>query len=53
MPKSNKNMIPKILAIDDKKENLLVLEAVLDDFQCELHCVTSGDEGLKLILEND
>jgi len=46
-------MIPKILAIDDKRENLLALEAVLDDFQCELHCVTSGDEGLKLILEHD
>ena len=53
MQKSNKKIKPKILAIDDKKENLLVLEAVLDDFQCELLCVTTGDEGLKLILEHD
>ena len=53
MQKSNKKIKPKILAIDDKKENLLALEAVLDDFQCELLCVTTGDEGLKLILEHD
>lgn len=53
MQKSNKKIKPKILAIDDRKENLLALEAVLDDFQCELLCVTTGDEGLKLILEHD
>ncbi len=53
MQKSNKKIKPKILAVDDKKENLLALEAVLDDFQCELLCVTTGDEGLKLILEHD
>ena len=53
MSKSNKKIKPKILAIDDKKENLLALEAVLDDFPCEVYSVTSGDEGLKLILEHD
>ena len=53
MSESNGIMKPKILAIDDKPENLLALEAVLDDFQCELLCVTSGDEGLKLILEHE
>jgi CheY-like chemotaxis protein len=53
MSKPIKTIKPKILAIDDKKENLLALEAVLDDFQCDLRCVTSGDEGLKLILEHD
>ena len=46
-------MKPKILAIDDKKENLLALEAVLEDFDCDLYSVTSGDAGLKLILENE
>ena len=44
---------PKILAIDDKKENLITLEAVLDEFECDLHMVTSGDAGLKLVLEHD
>ena len=44
---------PKILAIDDKKENLLALEALLDDFECDLHQALSGDEGLKLVLEHD
>ena len=46
-------MRPKILAIDDKKENLLALEAVLEDFNCELRSVTSGDAGLKLVLEEE
>ena len=46
-------MRPKILAIDDKKENLLALEAVLEDFDCELRSVTSGDAGLKLVLEEE
>ena len=46
-------MRPKILAIDDKKENLLALEAVLEDFQCDLRSVTSGEAGLKLILEEE
>ena len=53
MLKTNKKVRPKILAIDDKKENLLALEAVLDDFECDLHCVTSGDAGLKLVLEHE
>ena len=53
MLKTNKKNRPKILAIDDKKENLLALEAVLDDFECDLHCVTSGDAGLKLVLEHE
>jgi two-component system sensor histidine kinase/response regulator len=53
MLKANKKIRPKILAIDDKKENLLALEAVLDDFDCDLYCVTSGDAGLKLVLEHE
>ena len=53
MSESDKKIRPKILAIDDKKENLIALDALLEDFQCELHMVTSGDEGLKLILEHE
>ena len=53
MTEPNKKLRPKILAIDDKKENLLALEAVLEDFECDLHMVTSGDEGLKLVLEHE
>lgn len=44
---------PKILAIDDKKENLLALEAVLDEFDCDLQTATSGHEGLKLVIEHE
>ena len=46
-------MKPKILAIDDKKENLLALEAVLEEYDCDLFFATSGDAGLKMILEHD
>ena len=53
MSKINKKIKPKILAIDDKKENLVALEAVLGGIDCELHKVTSGEEGLKLVLEHD
>lgn len=53
MPKINKKIRPKILAIDDKQANLLALEAVLDDFECDIYSVTSGEAGLQLILKHD
>ncbi len=42
MSKVNKKIKPKVLAIDDKKENLVALETVLEDFECDLHFATSG-----------
>jgi len=44
---------PKILIVDDKAENLLVLEAVLKDLDVELIKAESGDQALKEILRHD
>ncbi len=44
---------PKILIVDDKPENLLVLEAVLKDLDVELIKAENGDEALKAILHHD
>ncbi|MCH7501451.1 MAG: response regulator, partial [Nitrospinae bacterium] len=49
----NKKIKPKILAIDDRKANLLALEAVLEDLECDLYLATSGQAGLKLVLEHE
>jgi signal transduction histidine kinase/ActR/RegA family two-component response regulator len=53
MPKNNKMVKSKILVIGDKRENHLPLETLLDGLECSLLYATSGDEGLKLILEHD
>jgi len=44
---------PKILIVDDKAENLLVLEAVLGNLEVEIIKAESGNEALKLILRHD
>jgi len=44
---------PKILIVDDKAENLLVLEAVLNNLEVEIIKAESGNEALKLILRHD
>ena len=38
----NKKIKPKILAIDDRKENLMALEAVLEDFECDLYLLLTA-----------
>jgi len=45
--------IPKILIVDDKPENILVLSAVLDDLDVELITVESGNEALRATLNHD
>ncbi|MFC5994115.1 two-component system response regulator [Pseudonocardia hispaniensis] len=43
----------KALAVDDRKENLLALEAILQGLPIEVVGVTSGDEALKRLLVDD
>ena len=44
---------PKVLIVDDVEANLLSLEAVLDDLDCELIRATSGNQALKELLKNE
>ncbi|WP_051232631.1 response regulator [Pseudonocardia asaccharolytica] len=43
----------KALAVDDRKENLLALEAILQGLPLEVVGVTSGDDALKRLLVDD
>ena len=43
---------PKILIVDDKPENLVALESVLNPLPAEILKATSGDEALRLSLHN-
>lgn len=44
---------PSILLVDDRRENLLALEAVLEPLGCETVSVTSGEEALRRLLHDD
>lgn len=44
---------PKILLVDDLLENLISLEAILEDFDIELIRAFSGEEALKLSLKDE
>lgn len=44
---------PKILLVDDLLENLISLEAILEDFDIELVRAFSGEEALKLSLKEE
>ena len=44
---------PSVLLVDDRSENLLALEAVLEPLGCNLVSVTSGDQALKAMLQED
>ena len=46
-------MKPKILIVDDLLENLISLEAILEDFEIELVRAFSGDEALKLSMKDE
>jgi two-component system sensor histidine kinase/response regulator len=51
---STKNTSPfTILLVDDREENLLVLEELLDNGHRQFIKATSGNEALKLALKND
>jgi len=45
--------VAKVLAVDDRKENLLALEAILQGLPIEVHTVTSGEDALKRLLIDD
>jgi two-component system, sensor histidine kinase len=43
----------KILIVDDRPENLVAMEAVLEDFDIRIHKATSGNEALSKLLKED
>jgi CheY-like chemotaxis protein len=43
----------RVLAVDDRPENLVALEAILQGLPVEIATVTSGDEALKRLLLED
>ncbi len=47
------NQTAKILLVDDRRENLVALEAVLRPLEHELLMAMSGDEALKLLLKHE
>lgn len=48
-----KNDLPNVLIVDDRPENLLVLESVLEHIGCNIIKATSGNEALSLMLDYD
>lgn len=43
----------KILLVDDRPENLITLEGILDSPELEIHTANSGNEALGILLEHD
>lgn len=44
---------PKVLIVDDRKENLLAMEAIMQGLSVEPVTVTSGEDALKRLLMDD
>lgn len=44
---------PKLLIVDDRPENLLALEALLEDLDIEIHKATSGNDALAVMLQHE
>jgi CheY-like chemotaxis protein len=44
---------PKVLIVDDRRENLVALEAILQGLPIETVSVASGEDALKQLLESD
>lgn len=42
---------PKVLVVDDKEENLLVVESILEELPVKIVKVASGEEALKILLK--
>jgi CheY-like chemotaxis protein len=40
---------PKILVVDDRRENLISMQRVLEDVDAEIYLAQSGQEGLMLL----
>lgn len=45
--------VARVLAVDDRRENLLALQAVLEGLPIEIESVTSGEDALKRLLTGD
>lgn len=45
--------LPKVLIVDDRPDNLLVLEAILEPLPCELVRAGSGQEALRRLLHEE
>ncbi|MGH8964937.1 MAG: response regulator [Actinomycetes bacterium] len=45
--------VARVLAVDDRRENLLALQAILEGLPIELVSVTSGEDALKRLLVED
>ncbi len=45
--------LAKVLLVDDRKENLIALEAILQGLPVDIVAVTSGEEALKRLLLDD
>lgn len=45
--------IARVLAVDDRRENLLALEAILESVPVEVETVTSGEDALKRLMTTD
>ena len=45
--------VARVLAVDDRRENLLALQAILEGLPIELVPVTSGEDALKRLLVDD
>src|SRR3954451_20334907 len=43
----------RVLAVDDRRENLLALQAILEGLSIDVVPVTSGEDALKQLLVND
>lgn len=46
-------MLPKILIVDDLIENIIALEAILENFDAEIIRAFSGEEALRLTLKDE
>jgi diguanylate cyclase (GGDEF)-like protein len=45
--------LPKVLIVDDRPENLVALEHILDEFELKLYKATSGKDALSLVLKQE
>jgi CheY-like chemotaxis protein len=45
--------LPNVLLVDDRPDNLLVLEALLEDLPCTTARATSGEEALRYLLREE
>ena len=52
IPENEVQETPKILVVDDNQQNLELLQAYLEDIDCEILAATDGVEALDVVSEN-